>query len=121
MSVSLDTVVYLVRACFDGKVRVKIGWANGPWPIVRMQSLQACSPVPLELVAAIPGGRVEEAALHQRFAASRVHHEWFVETPEILAAFQPNALEGRTPVDVLTALNAGRRYWERSVYRMEPK
>lgn len=32
-----------------------------------------------------PGGRDEEAALHQRFADTRVCYEWFRDTPELRA------------------------------------
>lgn len=58
--------------------RVKIGFTtNLP---LRLQSIPHD-----ELLATIPGTMADEKRLHSRFAAHRVHHEWFHLVPEILA------------------------------------
>src|SRR5688572_8051533 len=39
----------------------------------------------LVLLLVLPGGRQEEAAMHRRFRRSRIGHEWYLPTPELLA------------------------------------
>lgn len=50
----------------------------------RLGALQTASPFPLELLARVHGGRPLEQALHEHFAASRLHGEWFDATAELL-------------------------------------
>ena len=38
-----------------------------------------------ELLLVMPGGRLEERALHRRFAHARIGLEWFQATPDLLA------------------------------------
>lgn len=45
--------------------------------------MQIGSPVRLKLLAVCPGNGELEHELHTRFAASRVHGEWFDLTPEL--------------------------------------
>jgi hypothetical protein len=73
--------VYLV----EGAGRLKIGVTTNVRS--RMTSLRGSSPVPLDLLAHINGGRTLEAHLHERFRAHRLHGEWFEDRPEIRAAF----------------------------------
>ncbi len=63
--------VYFVR----GGDRIKIGYAANTGR--RIADLQTASPVPLELLTAIPGSRDLERELHRQFAALRTHGEWF--------------------------------------------
>src|SRR4051812_35404259 len=64
-------VVYFVRA---GNA-VKIGrTTNLPG---RLKALATASAVPLELLAAVPGGRPEEARLHRRWRHLHIRGEWF--------------------------------------------
>lgn len=65
--------VYFVQGGKDGPV--KIGWAN--YVSSRLVELQCASPVPLALVRAFDGPRALERALHDVFAAERLHGEWF--------------------------------------------
>ena len=71
--------VYFVTAREVG--RVKIGYAQNPQ--ARVVSVQTHSPVPLRLERTCDGGKAEEEALHERFAAHRVRGEWFDLAPEI--------------------------------------
>ncbi len=54
---------------------VKIGWTTNM--AQRFTALNQGSPTPVRIVATMPGGRPLEAWLHQSFARSRVHGEWF--------------------------------------------
>jgi hypothetical protein len=61
-----------------------IGGEDGPIKIgfttelpSRLRSLQNSSPVPIRLLAAVHGDRALEAEYHRRFAAHRLHGEWF--------------------------------------------
>lgn len=72
-------VVYFVQA--DGCSLVKIGTSANLRK--RLGILRAASPVPLTLLATMPGGRREETDLHRRFQCD--HGEWFKPTPDLLA------------------------------------
>lgn len=74
--------VYFIQGVHGGPI--KIGFTARD-PRKRRKSLQSGSPVVLRLIAAIPGSRELEAALHGQFASSRVYFEWFNPTPELLA------------------------------------
>lgn len=79
--------VYIVRA--EGVGRYKIGHSYNVES--RVADLRITCPVHLTLVAHIHGVPVaDERALHVRFAASRLHGEWFSETPELLAFIEEN-------------------------------
>lgn len=69
--------VYLI---FGGG-RLKIGLAREPEK--RLRGLQAGSPVPLTLLAKIPGSLALEAQLHKRFEKYRLHGEWFADCSRI--------------------------------------
>jgi len=71
-------VIYLLRA----NDRIKIGYAEDV--AARVKTLQTGSPVPLTLLAAFPGDRATEAALHRRYAHLRVAGEWFRADPDLL-------------------------------------
>lgn len=51
----------------------------------RVRGLSAQSPVPLELLLAVPGTTRQEAALHHRFLDEHSHGEWFRASPRLLA------------------------------------
>lgn len=75
-------VIYFVQ---DQSVHhIKIGFTDGD-PEGRLKALQTGSPTGLVLLLTIPGDRTKERELHERFAAARVHGEWFKPTPELLA------------------------------------
>ena len=51
----------------------------------RMHSLQAWSPVHLELIAELPGSYETERRLHAMFLSTRQRGEWFTWSPELQA------------------------------------
>ncbi len=55
--------------------RVKIGFARDVGR--RIAALQKACPFELKLMATFPGSIPDEWTLHERFAASRIHGEWF--------------------------------------------
>lgn len=63
--------------------RVKIGFSEAAE--VGLAHLQCGSPVDLVLLATMPGTEDDERELHKRFAACRLHGEWFERTAEIEA------------------------------------
>lgn len=76
-------VVYFVEA---SNGLIKIGTtANIEW---RLASLQAQSPLPLKLLATVPGKRADEFAYHRLFAQHRAHGEWFQPSPSLLAEIE---------------------------------
>lgn len=54
---------------------------------VRLKDIQACSPIPVRILA-LRAGRRRERLYHRRFAAHRLHGEWFSPAPEILAEIE---------------------------------
>lgn len=65
---------------------VKIGYANHVRN--RLSHMQVNSPVRLELLATAPGGLLRERTYHRRFAAHRLHGEWFERCLEIEAEIE---------------------------------
>lgn len=73
-------VVYFVQADCGP---IKIGTTgNIEW---RLKTLEGQSPVPVKLLATTSGQRLDEYAYHARFAAHRLHGEWFSPHPDLLA------------------------------------
>jgi hypothetical protein len=54
---------------------IKIGVSVNP--AARLADLQPCSPVPLEIVAQMPGDFTVERSLHEAFRDHHSHGEWF--------------------------------------------
>jgi hypothetical protein len=50
----------------------------------RLRTLRTMSPLSLELLGVVPGGRDEEAQLHREWASLRLHGEWFRASPELI-------------------------------------
>lgn len=84
------SVVYFVAAA-NGIIKIgTTGYLDQ-----RMKILRGQSPLPLELLVVTPGKRADEFAYHARFAAHRLHGEWFARCPEIeaeIARLSPNPL-----------------------------
>lgn len=62
---------------------IKIGFASRL--MFRLNDLRLANPYPLELMASVEGPPSVERDYHRRFAAHRLHGEWFAPHPEILA------------------------------------
>ncbi len=73
--------VYFIQEGEGGAI--KIGTTLGS-PMVRLAALQTGNSRKLVLLASIPGGPKEETELHGRFAALRLHGEWFAPDPRLL-------------------------------------
>lgn len=87
-------MIYFIRAVNSGAI--KIGVSNDPRR--RLESMQTGSPEPLELLGVLPGGVDEERRLHQRFAAYRIHGEWFRGDETLTRAIEVLTLK---PIDEL--------------------
>lgn len=66
-------VVYFIRAEVGGPIKI----GSSAEPKQRLAEFQIGSPLRLMIVATMDGGREEERILHRRFAAYRLHGEWF--------------------------------------------
>lgn len=76
-------VIYFVQAETGP---IKIGSTS--YLASRMVTLRGQSPVALTLLATMEGDRTAEFRLHARFAAHRLHGEWFAPHPDILAEIE---------------------------------
>jgi len=74
-------VIYFIQGARGGPI--KIGSAGNPWQ--RAAALQTGNPNKLSVIAVIPGGRAEEAALHSKFASLREHGEWFSPSSDLVS------------------------------------
>lgn len=94
-------MIYFFQA--EGVGHIKIGFTDGTDASFRLADLQTGSPVPLRLLGTMPGTADDEKNLHRRFAAHRVHGEWFLPVPDLLALICPKpdqvACEGITVVE----------------------
>ena len=91
-------VVYFI----GGPIKVKIGYTSSLK--MRVNELWKRVGCPLELYAIAYGGRDLEREYHNRFAAHRLHGEWFVHCPEIADEISrlnstPNTREGKGQAD----------------------
>lgn len=78
-------LVYFIRP--KGKRGpIKIGCSN--CPATRLDCLSAWSPWPLEVIGTIAGTYQDEQFLHECFAHSHSHREWFKATPALLATIE---------------------------------
>lgn len=74
-------MIYFIQA--DGLGHIKIGFTESTAE-ARLADFLTGSPVSLRLLGSIPGTAEDEKDLHRRFAAHRVHGEWFRPVPELL-------------------------------------
>ncbi len=74
--------IYYIASTDPKAPRVKIGYTSGS-PYVRLGALQTGSPVELALIAVHDGTMEDERRLHEQFADSRIHGEWFDMTEEL--------------------------------------
>jgi hypothetical protein len=75
---------------------IKIGCSQDPKG--RLGQYAAISPIPLELVATIPGDMEMEATIHSCFRDMHSHGEWFFAGDRLVAAV--DAIASGVPVDV---------------------
>jgi hypothetical protein len=96
-----SSFVYFLWSPEDPKSRVKIGYTKGE-PQKRIVQLQPGSPVPLELLFAVPADRMDEANMHLYLARCRSHNEWFFPDQKLVALIVCEAF----PVILRTARRA---------------
>ena len=72
--------VYFIQADCGGPIKIGVSACADS----RLDQLQQYSPFPLRVLATMPGGFKKERQLHARFAAHRLHGEWFEAVPELL-------------------------------------
>ncbi len=84
--------IYFVRQV-GGVGPIKIGFAINVKS--RLGQIAAYSPVPLEVVAQVPGTLAQEKALHGMFSEHHSHREWFHPAHELLTFIE--ALDGTLP------------------------
>lgn len=65
---------------------IKIGWASNI--TTRLRDLRLANAFPLKLWASVGGPPSLERDYHKRFAAHRLHGEWFARHPDILAEIE---------------------------------
>lgn len=76
--------------------RIKIGSAKSPPE--RLRGLQCGSPTKLRIVTAAPHHEVGEMELHEEFKRTRLHGEWFKQSPRLRAYIEKVAKRhGPTP------------------------
>lgn len=80
--------VYFIQ-CQD---RVKIGYSLDP--VKRLTKVNADAPYSCALLGSVDADTFPEAELHKRFAAYRVHSEWFWAAPEIIEFIRGKSPDG---------------------------
>ena len=76
-------MIYVIQSGTGKEAPVKIGKTTAQRKGKRKKELQIGNPEKLYVIAKLRGGKKREAELHERFARSRIHGEWFHRTPEI--------------------------------------
>ena len=77
-SATADRLVYFIGGA-DGPVKI----GSSANPAGRLKEVQTGSFRALSIMAVCSGGFAQERAYHQRFAADRLHGEWFARTPAL--------------------------------------
>jgi hypothetical protein len=75
-------VIYFIQD--TRSLEIKIGYTGSECVNTRLNALQTGNASRLKVLACVPGGMSDEAALHAKFASSRVGGEWFRPSPELL-------------------------------------
>lgn len=65
--------IYFLQLGNNGPVKIGITKYLEP----RIQSMQSCIPIPLQLVLTLRGNRLLEKKLHDRFAKHKIQGEWY--------------------------------------------
>lgn len=72
-------LIYFADASWAGQI--KIGYTANL--AVRYQTFLVEHPMPVKILAVLPGGPELESALHARFARLRTHNQWFQDCPDL--------------------------------------
>lgn len=90
-----ERTVYFIQAVVGGPI--KIGSSINP--SLRLATIAAWSPFPLEMLATVKGCYSLERRFHAAFRSSHSHQEWFLPTPRLLQVIA--RLKAGVPVDEL--------------------
>lgn len=96
--------IYFLRCRSTGLL--KIGFSENV--TARLASIRRQSSTEIDTLLIVDGGETEEAELHQRFASSRHHNEWFTETPSLMAEIERLREAGQADVVPLLSWGVGR-------------
>lgn len=77
--------VYFVRLA-SGEGPIKIGCSQQP--AKRLADLMCWCPLPLKVLATMPGDYALESKIHRRFATTHSHKEWFHPSAELLSLIE---------------------------------
>ncbi len=97
----IERHVYFIKPR-DSVGPIKIGSTNSVDG--RLHIYKCWSPVPLELIVAVPGTFKHEHRLHDCFLDAHLHHEWFHPVPALLAGIEK--LRAGVPLEEAFDLNA---------------
>lgn len=104
--------VYFVRP-IGQEGPVKIGFSEIPHD--RLVALRSWSPVPLEMIAELPGGQELERRFHALFKADALHGEWFAYSDglgRVIAEVQAGTFDVTTlPAPICLNANAKGKKW----------
>jgi len=78
-------MIYVVQSGTTKDAPIKIGRTTASRKGKRKKELQIGNPQKLYVIAKLRGKRKREAELHERFASSKIHGEWFRRTPQVEA------------------------------------
>lgn len=121
-------MIYFIQAEVIGNI--KIGFTDADDADVRLAALQTGSPVPLKILATIPGSQEDEKNLHRRFWAHRVCGEWFKPVAELLdtvrsanmvSSFSCDGVEVVEQSVSIRVLTVGRKQFSKSLLEQLPK
>lgn len=97
--------IYFIRP-IGAEGPIKIGCSQSPE--VRLASMMAWSPLPLEIIAQAPGNLQDEDFIHRCFSGDHSHGEWFHPSPKLLAFVDTvkqtgtvNAVKSMTPAKTI--------------------
>ena len=76
-------MIYVIQSGTTKDASIKIGKTTAQRKGRRRKELQIGNPEKLYVIAKLRGGKRRETELHERFARSRIHGEWFHRTTEI--------------------------------------
>lgn len=91
----VEGFIYFVRC----ERYIKIGFSDKPQ--ARVKSFETSNPFPCEFLGSVPGGMMDERALHERFRQWHHRGEWFYIPPLLLHTID-DLLAGRTTLYEVT-------------------
>ncbi|MEO1084643.1 MAG: GIY-YIG nuclease family protein [Acidobacteriota bacterium] len=85
--------IYFLQPVTGGPIKIGCSIA----PEERLATYASWSPLPLQLLVAVPGGLPAEAGIHKEFLDERLHHEWFRPSGRLLKLIDEIKANGCLP------------------------